>query len=89
MIIDSDIARQMYMLADAELSKLGRSLADMQLRAKATEEAMDRWSRILDAVKGETCTDCGGQGQVRTFLAQDESRIEPCATCTGSGLKRR
>lgn len=82
-------AKEMYRLASGELAKAERRKSDLTMELRELEGRITACRNIRDELKKtqNICTDCDGHGQVREFIAQDESRLVECRICKGRGVR--
>lgn len=67
----------------AELeSKLNTMKMEMTIVATQLRSAQ----AIQDSVRDIACKPCQGQGKIREWYAQDDSRIVKCDVCDGTGF---
>jgi hypothetical protein len=54
---------------------------DAQIMALSLE--FRQWQNMLEEIG--SCDYCNGSGQIREIIAQDESRLQTCSVCNGTG----
>lgn len=48
------------------------------------QEELKTWQAVLDVIN--PCTRCGGAGEMRVRVAQDETEMQECEKCKGKGV---
>lgn len=81
--------RDYYKAVEADLYTARQKRDELQSSLTAVGRRITVLDNMRNALKKLVCLDCGGHGEVRNFIAQDESRIEKCERCKGNGMARR
>lgn len=83
--ITSETSKAFYNLLEEELNKANKELFDAKSSVKYYENRITKLRILKLSINENICKSCNGIGQVRNFIAQDESRIEKCDSCKGKG----
>jgi hypothetical protein len=72
-------------LSDALRSFVLRRIADIGGRLAVLDDERMLYDEILSLLN--PCPACNGYGEIREYIAQDESNLRMCTACMGSGTK--
>lgn len=70
------------------LATLKRDRGELETRLGALNSHIVRLQEWHDRLRASGCLNCKGYGKIRVWLAQDESRLETCIDCGGSGINQ-
>jgi DnaJ-class molecular chaperone len=80
---DDNIIRYQDLLQRIESKQTSIAYHEQQLVKEKNEKAfLEKWAEEL---KAHVCSACGGYGKIRTWIYQDESRLDTCSVCQGTG----
>lgn len=74
-----------YLLAVEVKVQAESELSHLRMRQRELSERIRNCQTILAELEPFVCTECNGHGATRIWQAQDESRLETCKTCGGTG----
>ncbi len=70
----------------SEVIKLRQEILEHGYAVKRAEERIAFLDSVSSAMMPEPCKPCGGRGKFRHWVAQDESHLEDCTACKGTGF---
>ena len=71
-----------------QLEAARREMNDCEARALELRREMTRLGAFLVVLRDETCMHCKGKGEVWVMYAQDDSKLEKCPACKGTGERK-
>lgn len=83
--ISAKISKEIYNLIETELNKMESKLSQTKLNLEFYQKRIEHLKILRQSIRDNICRKCNGIGQIRNFIAQDESRLENCEYCKGKG----
>ena len=69
------------------ISKLEHKIAEKQSEIKWADREIALLKQLLSLINPRPCPNCKGLGNIQVWYDQDDSKIETCSACSGSGTK--
>lgn len=75
-----------YMASEQQVVHFARMrIREIRDEINAAEEEEKMWKFLIERMG--LCDHCGGEKKIRVMVAQDETSMEPCDMCKGTGKK--
>lgn len=61
-----------------------RRMHDLEIEISEKMVELKTWQAVMEVIK--PCGRCGGAGEMRVRVAQDETEMQECEKCKGKGV---
>lgn len=80
--------KEIYLIADQEIRQTESILYDLKQQMKKLEIDLIKYRRWKIESEDAICKACNGKGALWHSYDQDDSKLEDCIKCNGTGLSR-
>lgn len=77
-----------YVFISAEMDRMRSEALEHDDRSLQLRRKISQLGAIVSALKDYVCMTCGGRGEGWVNYAQDDTKMEKCTRCKGTGLAR-
>ena len=79
---------EFYHEIESEISKIRREINESKYKLRRLIKKRRMYEKALVSIGKEAnpCKACNGYGMLKVWLAQDDSHLETCERCGGSGV---
>jgi len=78
--------RARYFWAEAQLESLRNQRRELEEKLSAAKNSIGQLEAIKASCSEAICSYCGGRGNIREAISEDQSDYRKCSRCKGSGL---
>jgi hypothetical protein len=78
-----------HIVISEELKRTEKDMYASETRTQELRRRITYLSGIIVTLRDEVCQNCKGHGKMWHSYAQDDTKLEPCSQCKGSGLPNR
>lgn len=82
-----DLLPKFYVIITNLLAASKFQLSTITQRRISLISEVETYEELINRIKDYICPVCQGLKKIRNFTTQDESRVETCRACGGTGLK--
>jgi len=82
----ANCSREEWIWIKGEITAFKRKINDLHFEKKRLEKELQTVEKIAKNLRPNPCKGCDGYGKIREYVAPDESNVQDCKRCKGSGL---